>query len=194
MAAVQTLQAQAVCSHHPCRAAALAGRSTEDPAHPHTGAPATQHLITRPSHHHVSPDEVLDESLDRFILFPIKHHAMWEMHKKAEASFWTAQEIDLADDAKHWPTLTDDERFFIEKVLAFFASSDNIVAENLLRVMREVQLPEARAFYSFQNAIEFVHVETYSLLIQSYVKDAARRHALFQVGGPHRPHVLGRRA
>ena len=125
-------------------------------------------------------DPLLTESLDRFILFPIRHPALWEMYKKAEASIWTAAEIDLGDDLKHWPTLTDDERFFIEKVLAFFAASDNIVAENLLRVVQEVQAPEARAFYAFQTAIEYVHAETYSLLIQTYVKDSARRLQLFQ--------------
>lgn len=117
---------------------------------------------------------------DRFVLFPIKHGEMWEMYKKAQASFWTAEEIDLSDDIKHWETLTDDEKHFVEHVLAFFAASDGIVLENLaLRFMDDVKVPEARAFFSFQMMIENVHSEVYSLLIDTYVKDPARKTHLF---------------
>jgi len=91
-------------------------------------------------------------------MFPIKYPAVWEMYKKAEASFWTAEEVDLSDDMKHWEGLTKDEKHFITHVLAFFAASDGIVLENLgIRFMGEVQIPEARAFYGFQIAIENIH-------------------------------------
>lgn len=133
----------------------------------------------------VHPDD-LDEPLlaanpGRFVLFPIKYHDIWQFYKKAEASFWTAEEIDLSKDNGHWENkLNDDERFFISRVLAFFAASDGIVNENLVvRFSKEVQIPEARCFYGFQCMIENIHSETYSLLIDSYVKDPKQRDFLF---------------
>jgi len=102
------------------------------------------------------------------------------MYKKAEASFWTAEEVDLGDDQKHWDKLSVDEKHFISHVLAFFAASDGIVLENLaVRFMKELQVPEARAFYGFQIAIENIHSEMYSLLLESYIKDAKEKHHLF---------------
>lgn len=102
------------------------------------------------------------------------------MYKKHEASFWTAEEIDLSSDMTHWEKLTDNERHFIKHVLAFFAASDGIVVENLaMQFTSEVQVPEARCFYGFQLAMENIHSETYSLLIDTYIKDAAEKHKLF---------------
>jgi ribonucleoside-diphosphate reductase subunit M2 len=125
-------------------------------------------------------EPLLDKNDDRFTMFPIKYGDIWEMYKKAEASFWTAEEVDLSDDIKHWETLSDDEKHFISHILAFFAASDGIVLENLgVRFMSEVQFPEARAFYGFQIAIENIHSEMYSLLIDSYIKDAAQKNFLF---------------
>jgi ribonucleoside-diphosphate reductase beta chain len=123
---------------------------------------------------------MLMENKQRFVLFPIRHPAIWEMYKKAEASFWTAEEIDLAHDIVDWEKLTPNEKHFISHVLAFFAASDGIVNENLCeRFASEVQLPEARCFYGFQIAMENIHSETYSLLIDTYIKDAAERQKLF---------------
>lgn len=117
---------------------------------------------------------------NRFTLFPIRDHQVYDMYKKAVASFWTPEEIDLADDRKHWLTLKDDERHFIKHVLAFFAASDGIVNENLaLRFYGDVHLPELRAFYTFQAAIESIHGETYSLLIDTLVPEPAEKARLF---------------
>ena len=125
-------------------------------------------------------EPILKENKDRFVLFPIKYDEIWRMYKQAEASFWTAEEIDLSADLKDWASLTNDERYFIKHVLAFFAASDGIVNENLvLNFMREVQIPEARCFYGFQVAIENIHAETYSLLIDTYIKDPKERTHLF---------------
>ena len=125
-------------------------------------------------------EPILRENKDRFVLFPIKYDEIWKMYKQAEASFWTAEEIDLSADLKDWANLTNDERYFIKHVLAFFAASDGIVNENLvLNFMREVQIPEARCFYGFQVAIENIHAETYSLLIDTYIKDPKEREHLF---------------
>lgn len=126
-------------------------------------------------------DEVLlRENPSRFVLFPIQYEAIWKFYKDALASFWTANEIDMSNDWRDWLTLTKDERHFITHVLAFFAASDGIVNENLAsRFMREVQIPEARCFYGFQIAIENIHSETYSLLIDTYIKDATERTRLF---------------
>jgi ribonucleoside-diphosphate reductase beta chain len=122
---------------------------------------------------------LLEENKDRFVLFPIKYPKIWEMYKKAEQSFWTAEEIDLQADLKDWAKLKDDERHFIKHVLAFFAASDGIVNENLaINFMREVQLPEARCFYGFQIMIENIHSEMYSLLIDTYIKDTAEKNYL----------------
>src|ERR1700712_2037422 len=123
---------------------------------------------------------LLRENKDRFVILPIKYPAIWEMYKKAEASFWTAEEIDLSDDLKHWDGLNSGEKHFISHVLAFFAASDGIVNENLaINFMSEVQLPEARCFYGFQIMMENIHSETYALLIDTYVKDPAEKDRLF---------------
>lgn len=126
-------------------------------------------------------EPILQENKDRFVLFPIKHREIWEMYKKAEASFWTAEEIDLSPDLADWSgKLNADEKHFIKHVLAFFAASDGIVNENLaINFMNEVQYPEARCFYGFQIMIENIHSETYSLLIDTYIKDPDEKHKLF---------------
>lgn len=126
-------------------------------------------------------EPILQENKDRFVLFPIKHKDIWEMYKKAEASFWTAEEIDLSADTVDWEhKLTSDEKHFVKHVLAFFAASDGIVNENLaVNFMNEVQYPEARCFYGFQIMIENIHSETYSLLIDSYIKDPKEKDYLF---------------
>ncbi len=126
-------------------------------------------------------EPILKENKDRFVLFPIKHKAIWEMYKKAEASFWTAEEIDLASDMNDWNSkLNDDERHFVKHVLAFFAASDGIVNENLaINFMNEVQYPEARCFYGYQIMMENIHSETYSLLIDNYIKDPIEKDKLF---------------
>ena len=108
---------------------------------------------------------------NRFVIFPIRNQDVWNMYKKAEASFWTAEELDLNHDQKDWDNMTDNERHFIKNVLAFFAASDGIVNENLVeRFMKEVQVPEARCFYGFQIAMENIHSEMYSLLIDTFIK------------------------
>jgi len=126
-------------------------------------------------------EPLLRENAQRFVLFPIKYHEIWQMYKKAEASFWTAEEIDLSKDLHDWNNrLNDDERYFVSHVLAFFAASDGIVNENLLeRFSGEVQVPEARCFYGFQIMMENIHSETYSLLIDTYIKEQAQRTHLF---------------
>ena len=126
-------------------------------------------------------EPILKANKDRFVLFPIKHNDIWEMYKKCEQSFWTAEEIDLSPDLADWNNkLNDDERHFIKHVLAFFAASDGIVNENLaVNFMNEVQYPEARCFYGFQIMMENIHSETYSLLIDTYIKEADERHKLF---------------
>lgn len=124
-------------------------------------------------------EPILAENTNRFVLFPIQHNDIWQMYKKAEASFWTAEEIDLSQDQKDWENLNDNERHFISHVLAFFAASDGIVNENLaVNFMQEVQVPEARCFYGFQVMMENIHSETYSLLIDTYIKDQAEKHRL----------------
>lgn len=128
-----------------------------------------------------SSEPLLMENKKRFVLFPIKYHEIWQMYKKAEASFWTAEEIDLSKDMYDWDhKLNDDERYFISHVLAFFAASDGIVNENLVeRFSNDVQSPEARCFYGFQIMMENIHSETYSLLIDMYIKEASQRAYLF---------------
>jgi ribonucleoside-diphosphate reductase beta chain len=123
---------------------------------------------------------LLRENKDRFVILPINYPRIWEMYKKHEASFWTAEEIDLHDDLKHWDNLNSGEKHFISHVLAFFAASDGIVNENLaVNFMSEVQVPEARCFYGFQIMMENIHSETYALLIDTYVKDPAEKNRLF---------------
>jgi ribonucleoside-diphosphate reductase subunit M2 len=126
-------------------------------------------------------EAILQENPNRFVIFPIKYHDIWQFYKKAEASFWTAEEVDLSKDTKHWEErLNKDEKFFISHVLAFFAASDGIVNENLVtRFAREVQIPEARCFYGFQIMIENIHAEMYSLLIDTYIRDPQERSYLF---------------
>jgi len=129
----------------------------------------------------MSDEPILQENPQRFVLFPIKYHEIWQMYKKAEASFWTAEEIDLSKDLHDWNNrINDDEKYFISHILAFFAASDGIVNENLVeRFSGEVQIPEARCFYGFQIMMENIHSETYSLLIDSYIKEHAQREYLF---------------
>lgn len=126
-------------------------------------------------------EPILEENKDRFVLFPIKHDDIWAFYKKAEASFWTAEEIDLEADAIDWENkLNDDERYFIKHVLAFFAASDGIVNENLAEnFVAEVQYTEAKFFYGFQIAMENIHSETYSLLIDTYIKNTEEKNSLF---------------
>ena len=122
---------------------------------------------------------ILTENKDRFVLFPIVHHDIWKYYKQAEASFWTAEEIDLSQDLRDWENLNDGERHFITHVLAFFAASDGIVNENLAEhFVGEVQYTEAKFFYGFQIAMENVHTETYSLLIDTYVKNPQEKDKL----------------
>ena len=122
----------------------------------------------------LSPDD------NRFVMFPIKHNDIWEMYKKQIDCFWRAEEIDLSKDSTHWESLNADEKHFISMILAFFAASDGIVLENLAsRFMSEVQVSEARAFYGFQIAMENIHSESYSLLIETYIKDKEEKYKLF---------------
>jgi len=126
-------------------------------------------------------DPMLMENPGRWVMFPIKHPEIWEMYKKHEASFWTAEEIDLSQDMKDWDNLNENEKHFIKHVLAFFAASDGIVLENLAsRFSTQVQYPEARAFYGFQMAMENIHSETYSLLIEQYIRDDTEKDHLFR--------------
>ena len=164
----------------------------------------------------IKPEEadepLLQENPHRFVLFPIRYHEVrvfyasrvkcprsktltfyqvWQMYKKAEASFWTAEEIDLSKDLHDWNNrLNDDERYFISHVLAFFAASDGIVNENLVeRFSGEVQIPEARCFYGFQIMMENIHSETYSLLIDTYIKEQKQRTYLFDAIDTSKRHL-----
>ncbi len=126
-------------------------------------------------------EPILIENKNRFVLFPIQHDDIWSFYKKTEASFWTAEEIDLSPDLIDWENkLNDDERHFVKHVLAFFAASDGIVNENLAEnFLSEVQYTEAKFFYGFQIAMENIHSETYSLLIDTYIKDSSEKDYLF---------------
>lgn len=126
-------------------------------------------------------EELLTETRNRYVLFPIKYSPIWEMYKTAVSVFWVPNEVDLTKDLHDWDNvLNDDEKYFIKNVLAFFASSDSIVTENLAaRFLNEIQVPEAKAFYGFQIAIEVIHQEMYSLMIDTYVKDSAEKQVLF---------------
>ncbi|KAB8234868.1 ribonucleotide reductase [Aspergillus alliaceus] len=166
------------------------GKENAPSSFPVADAPATKTAGEKPSEVAKATPSVkeleaneplLQENPHRFVLFPIKYHEIWQMYKKAEASFWTAEEIDLSKDLHDWHNrLNDDERYFISRVLAFFAASDGIVNENLLeRFSGEVQIPEARCFYGFQIMIENIHSETYSLLIDTYIKEPKQRTYLF---------------
>ena len=129
-----------------------------------------------------SKEPILQPNDNRFVIFPIQHNDLWEWYKKQQACFWTAEEIDLQSDVIDWTTkLTDDERYFIKHILAFFAASDGIVNENLAEnFVNEVQYSEAKFFYGFQIMMENVHSETYSLLIDTYVKDEGEKDRLFR--------------
>ena len=129
----------------------------------------------------VVEEPILKENPNRFVLFPIQHNDIWEMYKKQEASIWTAEELDLSPDLVDWDSkLNDDERFFIKHILAFFAASDGIVNENLAEnFLSEVQYTEAKFFYGFQVMMENIHSETYSLLIDTYIKDSKEKNYLF---------------
>jgi ribonucleoside-diphosphate reductase beta chain len=128
------------------------------------------------------PEPILQENPDRFVLFPIEHHDIWQMYKQQQACIWTAEEIDLAQDLNDWRNrLSDDERYFIKNVLAFFAASDGIVNENLAEnFLSEVQYTEAKFFYSFQIMMENIHSETYSLLIDTYIQDPEEKIAKYR--------------
>jgi len=127
-------------------------------------------------------EPILQENENRFVIFPIQHHDIWEWYKKMEASFWTAEEIDLHQDLDDWNNkLSADEKYFIKHILAFFAASDGIVNENLAEnFVNEVQYSEAKFFYGFQIMMENIHSETYSLLIDTYVKDEVEKNKLFK--------------
>merc|ERR1712060_199119 len=128
----------------------------------------------------VEVEPLLKENPRRFVILPIEYDSIWKMYKKAEASFWTAEEVDLSKDLSDWEKLKSDEKHFISHVLAFFAASDGIVNENLVeRFMQEIQIPEARCFYGFQIAIENIHSEMYSQLIATYIKEKNERDKLF---------------
>jgi len=125
-------------------------------------------------------EPLLRENPRRFVVFPIQYPDVWERYKEAEASFWTTEEVDLSKDLDDWKRLTDDERYFISHVLAFFAASDGIVNENLVeRFSQEVQITEARCFYGFQIAIENIHSEMYSMLIDTYITEPKQKEHLF---------------
>jgi ribonucleoside-diphosphate reductase subunit M2 len=128
----------------------------------------------------IATEPLLAPDDNRFVMFPIRYEDIWEMYKKQVDCFWRPEEIDLSKDLTHWETLHADEQFFISMILAFFAASDGIVLENLAsRFMNDVQVSEARAFYGFQIAMENIHSETYSILIESYIKDTAQKDRLF---------------
>ncbi|WP_075340526.1 ribonucleotide-diphosphate reductase subunit beta [Tenacibaculum agarivorans] len=127
-------------------------------------------------------EPILQENKDRFVIFPIQHNDLWDWYKKQQACFWTAEEIDLHQDLDDWNNkLTDDERYFIKHILAFFAASDGIVNENLAEnFVNEVQYSEAKFFYGFQIMMENIHSETYSLLIDTYIKKDEEKNQLFK--------------
>lgn len=135
----------------------------------------------RVSHEEFEEEEpILKEQSQKYCTFPITYPQLWEMYKKAQASFWTAEEVDLSQDLQHWEALSESEKHFISHVLAFFAASDGIVLENLAaRFLNDVQIQEARAFYGFQIAMENIHSEMYSLLLETYIKDSRQKNKLF---------------
>lgn len=123
-----------------------------------------------------SDEPLLQDVAGRFTMFPLHYTDIWEFYKKAQSSFWVAEEVKLDDDKPDWEKLNDNERFFISRVLAFFAASDGIVNENLLeRFSSEVKAPEARCFYGFQIMIENIHSEMYSMLIDTYIADPVEK-------------------
>jgi len=160
-------------------AAAASSPPKSQPTHPAEEAPKVELKPMVPLEG-AEDEPLLKENPHRHVLFPLKYHDIWNKYKAAEASVWTAAEIDLSTDLKDWETLTEGERHFIKHVLAFFAASDGIVLENLsARFMTDVKVPEARCFYGLQIMIENVHSETYSLLIDTYIKDSEEKLKLF---------------
>ena len=153
--------------------------SSDKPINNFTISSDSRHSMTQIAN--VTTEPILAENPDRFVILPINYTEVWKMYKTSVASFWTAEEVDLTQDMTDWEQkLSDDERHFIKHVLAFFAASDGIVNENLvLNFMREVQIPEARCFYGFQVAIENIHAEMYSLLIDTYIKEPKEKDFLF---------------
>ncbi|XP_061061514.1 ribonucleoside-diphosphate reductase subunit M2-like [Eubalaena glacialis] len=151
-------------------ASKTARRTCQEPAEPNP-------KLSAPS---VEDEPLLKENPRRSVIFPIEYHDIWQMCKKAEASFWKAEEVDLSKDIQHWEALKPEERYFTPHVLAFSAASDGIVNENLVeRLSQEVQITEARYFYGFQIAMENIHSEMYSLLIDTYIQDSKEREFLF---------------
>lgn len=129
----------------------------------------------------MKPEILTTENNERFCLFPIKYHDMWEQYKNHKNTFWSVEEIDMSIDRKEWDTLSENEQIFIENILAFFANSDSIVLENLVtNFCKEITIPEARCFYSFQAMIENIHSEAYALMIDTFVKDEKRKEHLFK--------------
>lgn len=125
-------------------------------------------------------EKILTENPNRFVLFPIQHEDLWKLYKQAQSCFWTAEEIDLQQDLTDWERLNEGEKYFVKNVLAFFAASDGIVNENLAEnFLKEVQYTEAKFFYGFQVMMENIHSETYSLLIDTYIKDKEEQNILF---------------
>jgi ribonucleoside-diphosphate reductase beta chain len=126
-------------------------------------------------------EPILVENKDRFVMFPINHNDLWKMYKTHKDAFWTAEELDLVEDKRDWNNLSDNERYFIKNVLAFFAASDGIVNENIaLNFINEVQYPEAKSFYGFQIMMENIHSETYSLLIDTYIENSKEKDECFK--------------
>ena len=117
----------------------------------------------------------------RYVLFPIQHHKIWELYKTSVASFWTVEEVDLSKDRQQWDTLKPEEKYFLSHILAFFAGSDGVVAENLaLRFFNDIPIPEVRSFYGFQLMIENIHSEMYSLLIDTFISNEVEKNNLFR--------------
>ena len=130
---------------------------------------------------HVVDEPILQETSERYTFFPIKYDDIYQIYKRQVDSFWRPEEVDLSKDLTDWNSLNDDERYFISMILAFFAASDGIVMENLnVNFGQEVQVAEARAFYSFQAAMESIHSEMYSLLIDTYIRDSDQKNKLFK--------------
>ncbi|GAB1299316.1 Ribonucleoside-diphosphate reductase subunit M2 B [Apodemus speciosus] len=154
-----------------------------DPERPEAAGPEEGEQLCSETKENVvrsNEEPLLRKSSRRFVIFPIQYPDIWRMYKQAQASFWTAEEVDLSKDLPHWNKLKSDEKYFISHILAFFAASDGIVNENLVeRFSQEVQVPEARCFYGFQILIENVHSEMYSLLIDTYIRDPKKREFLF---------------
>jgi ribonucleoside-diphosphate reductase subunit M2 len=158
-----------------------AGKTSLETLYENVFNSVNESIISIETFNEVTIEPLLQESEDRFVMFPIQHESIWSMYKKQVDCFWRAEEVDLSKDLASWQTLTNDEKNFIKVIIAFFAASDGIVNENLAaRFMGEVQFSEARAFYGFQIAMENIHSEMYSLLIETYIKDAQEKNHLFQ--------------